>query len=356
MVFAVQELEELLREVAKQNASDLHLVVGRYPTLRIDGSLAPLTQHELVTPERADALVQALMNEGEREIFRRDSEVDFSYAYRDKARFRVNVYKQKGFIAAALRLIPSKIRTVEELNLPSVIHTFSKNTQGFLLIVGPTGHGKSTTLAALVDEINHQRAEHIVTIEDPVEYLFVQDRCIISQREVHQDTLSFHRALRSMFREDADVVMIGEMRDPETMAAAATAAETGHLIFTSLHTNSASQTIDRIIDSFPPGQQSQIRAQLSNAILGVISQRLIPRTDGGLIPAVEVMMANPAVRNLIRENKTHQLDLVIETSAEEGMITMNRSLADLVKKGEITQEVAETYSLKPRELQMLLKR
>ncbi|MBI4128751.1 MAG: type IV pilus twitching motility protein PilT [Parcubacteria group bacterium] len=356
MVFAHQELEDLLREVAQQNASDLHIVVGRYPTLRIDGSLSPLAQYQIVTPERADTLIQALMTDHQRELYERDNEVDFSYAYRDKARFRVNVYKQKGYAAAALRRIPAVIRTVEELNLPPIAHSFTQPSQGFFLVTGPAGHGKSTTLAALVDEINHQRAEHIITIEDPVEYLFIQDRCVISQREVHQDTHSFHRALRSLFREDADVAMIGEIRDPETIATAVTAAETGHLIFTTLHTNSAAQTIDRIIDSFPADQQGQIRAQLSNVIVGILSQRLIPRVNGGLVPAVEVMIANAAVRNLIRENKTHQLDLVIETNAEEGMITMNRSLADLVKQGEISVENAERYSLNPKELMMLLKR
>lgn len=349
-------LDDLLGEVVTANASDLHISVGRHPTLRVDGALIMLTKYPVFTPELTEVLAEELLTAEQQAFFKTEKEIDFSYAFADKARFRVNVFRQRGYASAALRLIPTRIRTVEELNLPQVLHRFTKPSQGFFLCVGPAGHGKSTTLAALVDEINHNRSEHIITIEDPIEYAFTQDRCIVDQREVHQDTKGFHRALRSALRQDPNVIMIGEMRDPETISAAITAAETGHLIFASLHTNNAAQTMDRIVDSFAPSQQAQIRAQLAATIVGVVSQRLLPRVDGGRVPAIEVLIANPAVRNLIRENKTHQLDMVIETSAEEGMVSLNRSLEDRVRRGEISQEVAEIYSLNPAELRQLLAR
>jgi len=285
--------------------------------------------------------------------FLNKKEADLSYNFKDKARFRVNVFFQRGTVSCALRLVNSKIPTLEELNLPDVLNDFTKATQGFVVVTGPSSHGKSTTLASLIDSINHSRAVHIITIEDPIEYIFKDDRAVIEQREIDHDTLSFATALRSTFRQDPDIIMVGEMRDPETIAAAITAAETGHLVFATLHTNSASQTIHRIVDSFPPEQQQQIRAQLSGSLLGVVSQRLIPRIKGGLIPATEIMMANPAVANLIRENKIHELPLVIETSAEKGMISLNRSLANLVKQREISLEHALNYSLSPTELKML---
>ena len=308
-----------------------------------------------MTPDSARDFVLALLDAPEQERFLREKELDFSYNFREQARFRVNVFHQRGFPGAALRLIPAKIKTFSELNLPPILQEFAQRQQGFLLVVGPTGHGKSTTLAAMIDHINHSRSEHIITIEDPIEYLFASDRSIIDQREVGSDTADFSRALRSMFREDVDVAMVGEMRDSETIAAATTAAETGHLVLSTLHTNNASQTIDRIIDTFPPEQQNQIRAQLSSTLIGIVSQRLIPRVAGGIVPAVEVMIANPAVRNLIRENKTQQLDMVVETSSEEGMISLNRSLVSLVRKGEIGLENAMLYSLNPAELQTLLR-
>lgn len=348
------ELFELLEAVGKQNASDLHISVGRHPTLRIDGDLIPLVKKPTITPEDAQGLVLALLNEEQKQRFLKEKELDFAYSYKDKARFRVNVYFQQGYMGASLRFLPFKIKTLKELNLPSVLEKFTQHTQGFFLVVGPSGHGKSTTLAALIDIINHKRNDHIITIEDPIEYIFTQDRCIIDQREVGFDTESFHRALRSAFRQDPDVIMVGEMRDLETISTALTAAETGHLVFATLHTNNAAQTIDRIIDSFPASAQSQIKIQLAATLLGVISQRLIPRIEGGRIPAVEIMFSNPAVRNLIREGKTHQLDMVIETSAEEGMISLNKSLADLVHKGEISLENAELYSLNPSELRELI--
>jgi len=350
------ELEDLLMTVIKQNASDLHFSVARRPTLRIDGELVPLSQKPILTPDATKKLVDSLLTKEQAEKLEREREVDFSYSFKDKGRFRINVFHQRNFLGAALRLIPAEIRTVEQLRLPPIINQFTRYNQGFFLVVGPSGHGKSTTLAALVDEINHKRNDHIITIEDPIEYLFLQDRCIVDQREVGSDTLSFHRALRAVLRQDPDVIMVGELRDPETMSTAITAAETGHLVFASIHTNNASQTIDRIIDSFPSGQQNQIRTQLSATLLGVFSQRLVPRIEGGRIPVGELLIANAAVRNLIRENKSHQIDLVIETSAEEGMISLNRALVEMVKQREISLEQAELYSLNPAEMRMILQR
>ncbi len=349
------QLKELLKLTVKEQASDLHISVGHPPVLRIAGRLVPLLKEKKFSSKDSQGLTQALMTEDQLQRFSREKEVDFSYNFEAKDRFRVNVFFQKGEVSAALRLVPAKIRTIEELNLPPVLHEFTKAAQGFVLITGPSSHGKSTTLAALIDEINHSRTDHVLTIEDPIEYVFEDDRSIIDQREVYQDTLSFAKALRSTFRQDPDVIMVGEMRDSETMATAITAAETGHLIFATLHTNSAPQTIHRIVDSFSPEQQSQIRAQLSGSLLGVISQRLIPRIKGGLIPACEIMISSPAVANLIRENKIHELPLVIETSAERGMISLNRALAGLVKRKEISLENALNYSLSPAELKMLVR-
>ncbi len=351
----VKQFEDLLSTVVKENASDLHITVGRHPTLRVDGALLPLLKEDVVTPEAAENFIFSLINEEQKNKFLREKELDFSYGFRDKARFRINIFHQRGFMGAALRLIPTKIKTFKELGLPPIIEELAARQQGFLLVVGPTGHGKSTTLAAIIDSINHTRADHIITVEDPIEYLFMSDRAIIDQREVGSDTADFYKALRSMFREDVDVAMIGEMRDSDTMATAVTAAETGHLVLSSLHTNNASQTIDRIIDTFPPSQQNQIRAQLASTLIGVFSQRLIPKVNGGLIPATEVMIANSAVRNLIRENKIHELDLVIDTSSDQGMISLNRSLVDLVRKGEISIENAALYSTNPEELKTLLR-
>ncbi|MEK7612162.1 MAG: PilT/PilU family type 4a pilus ATPase [Patescibacteria group bacterium] len=351
-----QKLHELMLVTAKQNASDLHIGVGKKPTLRIDGHLIALEREPVMTPEVAEGLVFALLSEEQKQMFERDKQLDLSYSFEDKARFRVNVFMQRGYKAAALRSIPSQIRTIEQLSLPPIMHDFTRMSQGFVLIVGPAGHGKSTSLAALLDEVNHTRTEHIVTVEDPIEYLFVQDRSIISQREVRSDTPTFHEALRSLLRQDPDVLMIGEMRDPESIATAMTAAETGHLVFSTLHTNSAAQTIDRIIDSFPADQQGQITSQLAATLVAIVSQRLIPKIGGGRIPALEIMLANSAVKNLIRERKAYQIDLVIETSLQEGMTTLNRSLAMLAKQKLISLENAELYSLNPSELKILLDR
>ncbi len=351
-----QQLDDLLLATARQNASDLHLAVGRHPMLRIDGVLIPLQKEPMVTPEVVENLVSSLLTQEQKQELLEKRELDISYSFEDKARFRVNVFHQRGYLAAALRLIPSQIRTIEELRLPPILHDFTKLSQGFILIVGPAGHGKSTTLAALLDEVNHTRTDHIITIEDPVEYIFTQDKCIVSQREVKTDTLNFHKGLRSLLRQDPDVIMIGEMRDRESIATAMTAAETGHLVFSTLHTNSAAQTIDRIIDSFPSEQQGQISSQLAATLVGIVSERLIPRIEGGRTPACEIMISNPAIRNLIREKKAYQIDLVIETSMQEGMMNLNRSLVDLVKNKEISLENAELHSLNPSELRILLER
>jgi twitching motility protein PilT len=283
-----------------------------------------------------------------------EKEIDFAYELGGKIRCRVNIYLAKGNYSMVFRFIPAKIATIEELNLPSNIKIFSKLSQGFVLVVGPNGHGKSTTMAALVDLINHERAEKIITIEDPIEYIFTPDKSVIDQRELYFDTLAFDKALRSTFRENVNVIVVGEMRDYETMAAAISAAETGHLVFASLHTNNAAQTIERIVSTFPAAQQPQITTQLANTISGVISQRLVPRIKGGLVPATEVLIATAAVRNLIRENKPQQLNMIIETGASVGMISLNRSLADLVRRKEITFNQAEFYSLNPNELRQLI--
>lgn len=333
----------------------MHISVGRNPILRVDGSLVPLLKYEVLTSEMAQDFIFNLLGEEQKERFLKEKELDLSYNFHDNARFRVNIYHQRGFMGAALRLIPSKIKSFSDLGLPAILQELTKTRQGFFLVVGPTGHGKSTTLAAFLDHINHSRAEHIITIEDPIEYLFVSDKCTIEQREIGSDTSSFQRALKSMLREDVDIAMVGELRDAETMAMAVTAAETGHLVIATLHTNDAAQTVDRIIDTFPPSQQNQIRAQLAASLIGIVSQRLVPKLNGGLIPAVEIMIANPAVRNLIRENKTHQLGLVIETSSDQGMVSLNRALIDLVRKGQISMENALAYSLSPGELQTLLR-
>ena len=349
-------IKTLFEVTLSQKASDLHISVGHPPILRIAGRLVPLVKIKKFSGEDAKNFAFGLMDEAQQQRFLREKEADLSYNFENKARFRINIFFQKETVSCALRLISNKIATIEELNMPPMLHEFIRPSQGFVLITGPSSQGKSTTLAAMVDEINHTRAEHIITIEDPIEYIFEQDRSIIEQRELYRDTLSFAKALKATFRQDPDIIMVGEMRDPETIATAITAAETGHLVLATLHTNSASQTIHRIVDSFPGNQQPQIRAQLSGSLLGVISQRLIPRTKGGLIPACEIMVNTPAIANLIRENKIHEIPMIIETSAEIGMISLNRALANLVRAKEIAIESAMSYSLNPSELRHLISR
>jgi twitching motility protein PilT len=348
------EAESLVESVISEGASDLHVTAGMNPIIRVSGNLIPLLKRPKYSAEDTMGLLTALLTSEKKKQFLDTQEVDFSYAYKDKARFRGNAFFQQGTVSIALRLIPKDIRTFEELNLPPILETFSQLQQGFFLVVGPVGQGKSTTLASMIERINTTRTEHIITIEDPIEYTFVSKNSVINQREVEIDTKSFHAALRSAFREDIDVIMVGEMRGPETMSAAVTAAETGHLVLSTLHTNNAAQTIDRIIDAFPEGQQDQIRIQLASSLAGIFSQRLVPRISGGLIPAYELLINNEAVANLIREKRTHEINAVIETSSESGMIDMNRYLADLVRRGEVTPENALSRALNPKTFTRLI--
>lgn len=350
-----QHLSKILNTAIKENASDLIVSANHPPVIRVTGQLIPLVKEKKITPEDSKGLAFSLMNELKKDKLIKEKEVDFSYDFEGKARFRVNAFFQRGDISLALRLVPSDIKTIEELNLPPVLHEFAKKNQGLTLVTGASGQGKSTTLAAIIDEINHTRAVHIITIEDPIEYIFTNDRAVIEQREVFSDTNSFASALKSSFRQNPDVIMVGEMRDLETISTAITAAETGHLVFATLHTSSAPQAIHRIIDVFPSEQQNQIRFQLASSLLGVVSKRLIPRISGGFIPACEVMICNTAVSNLIRENKIHEIPAVIETSMKEGMISLNRALSDLVKRKEISQKDSIDYSLNPLDLRNLLR-
>lgn len=348
-----KEIEDLVDLILKESASDLHLSVGRSPIVRISGNLIPLIKKPVLTDVDMRGFVKAFLGPANQALLESVKDVDFSYSL-DNARFRGNAYYHQGALSIALRLIPKAIRTLSELNLPPILESFTRKPQGFFLVVGPIGQGKTTTLATLIEMINQTRTEHILTIEDPIEYLFESKKSIIDQREVRFDTPDFTSALTAMFRQDIDVCMVGEMRDINTIATAVTAAETGHLIFSTLHTNNASQTINRIIDSFPGGQQDQIRVQLAGSLSGIFSQRLIPRISGGLIPAYELLINNNAVANLIREKRIHELNSVIETSSQEGMIDMNRSLAELVRAGEITVESAYMNSLNPKTLERMI--
>lgn len=349
------KIELLLEDVVKKKASDLHLQVGLPPTLRIDGVLSAVPGAPILTEQLIETLVFALLDDDQKQILLRDKEFDFSFAFGDLGRFRVNAYHERGNIAAAMRLIPNELRTIEQLGLPRVINGFADFPRGLVLITGPTGSGKSTTLAALIEKINVEKALHIITVEDPIEYTYKSKKSLIVQREVHYDTYSFSAALRSSLRQDPDVVLIGEMRDLETIAAAVTIAETGHLVFATLHTNSAGQSIDRMIDVFPPHQQPQVRAQLGNILMAVCSQRLIPAMGGGRVAATEILMATPAVRNIIREGKTYQLEAVIQTGAEFGMQSMDRTLAQLIHSGIITYDEARNYAVDVEELNRLMR-
>lgn len=348
-----KELEDLILTIIHEEGSDLHLGAGRVPAMRVAGELIFLLKHEPLTKEDMLGIVSEILDKSKLEKFLEEQEADFSYDFRGEARLRGNAFFQKGLINVAFRLVP-KVKSISELHLPPIIGEIAKKKQGFFLVVGPVGQGKSTTLSSMINLINNEQTRHIVTIEDPIEYVYNPNKSIINQREVGIDTKDFHTALNSVFREDVNVIMIGEMRTPETISTAVTAAETGHLVLSTLHTNNASQTIDRIIDSFPGNQQDQIRVQLASSLLGIFSQRLIPRIAGGLVPAYELLLNNNAVSNLIREKRTHEIDVVIETGMESGMIDLNHSLLDLVRAGEISIENAYQYSLNPKGLERML--
>ncbi|HUO55950.1 MAG TPA: PilT/PilU family type 4a pilus ATPase [Candidatus Paceibacterota bacterium] len=347
-------LKKYITVVIHEGASDLHFSAGARPIIRVNGGLLPMLKEPVLTAEDTAGFLKEMLPKPRFEHFLETKEADFSFAPEEGVRFRGNAFFQREMISIAMRLIPKKIRTITELNLPDILLSFARKAQGFFLVVGPVGQGKTTTLAALIDTICSERDAHILTIEDPIEYIFDPKQSLVDQREVRIDTKDFPTALESAFREDINVLLVGEMRGPETMAAAVSAAETGHLVFSTLHTNNAAQTIDRIIDSFNSGQQEQIRLQLAASLTGIFSQRLLPRISGGLVPAYELLINNSAVANLIREKRTYEINTVIETSSTEGMIDMNRALAELVARGEISVETAYQYSLNPNVLNKLL--
>ncbi len=349
------KIELLLEQVIKRDASDLHLQVGVPPMIRVDGALKPVDDGSVLEEADVEQLVMSIVDENQKDVLIKDKEVDFSFSFGDYGRFRVNAFHEKGTLAAALRLIPTKIRSLDELKMPKVLSSFCDYPRGLVLVTGPTGSGKSTTLAGMVDRINREKAMHIITIEDPIEYQHHSQKSIVVQREIHYDTHSFGAALRSCLREDPDVVLIGEMRDLETISAAITIAETGHLVLATLHTNSAAQSIDRMIDVFPPYQQQQIRVQVAGMLQGICSQRLIPTIGGGRVAAAEILVATPAVRNIIREGKTHQLDAVIQTGADYGMQSMDKTLVQLIENGRITFEEAKNYAIDVDELERLMR-
>ena len=349
-----RELNALIELIIQEKASDLHLSVGAHPLIRVSGTLIPLLKKPIITDSDINAFAKVLMRDDQYASFREYNEIDFSFENTKGVRFRGNAFYQRGQMGVALRLVPNEIIDLKGLNLPPILESFTQRSQGFFLCVGPVGQGKSTTLAAMVNEINKTRAEHIVTIEDPIEYVYQEEKSLIDQREIGIDSKSFETALNSAFRQDVDVILVGEMRNTETMAAAVTAAETGHLVYSTLHTNDAAQTINRIVDSFPGNQQDQVRVQLASSLVAIFSQRLIPHITGGLVPAYELLINNNAVSNLIRENRIHEIPSVIETGLEQGMVDMNRSLARLIQNGDITVENAFTYSNNPKGLERLI--
>lgn len=349
------KIEPMLEQVIKLSASDLHIQAGVPPMLRVDGALKPIDDAPALTPEVLEQLVYSLLDDEQKEVLIKDKEVDFSFSFGSYGRFRVNAFHERGNLAAALRLIPSNLRTLEDLELPKVVGSFASYPRGLVLVTGPTGSGKSTTLAAILDKINTEQGKHILTIEDPIEYAHHSKKSIVVQREIHYDTYSFGSALRSSLRQDPDVVLIGEMRDLETIAAAVTIAETGHLVLATLHTNSAAQSIDRMIDVFPPHQQQQIRVQLAGILQAICSQRLVPKIGGGRVISSEILIATGAVRNIIREGKTHQLDAVIQTGGEYGMQSMDKTLVSLVQAGQITYDEAKNVAVDLAELERLMR-
>lgn len=348
-----EKLEELILATIHEGGSDLHLGAGRVPAIRVEGELIFLVKNPILTQEDMTGFLNELLEKNKFDKFLEEKEADFSFDFRGEYRLRGNAFFQKGLINIALRLV-QKVKTLSELRLPPLLADLSRKKQGFFLVVGPVGQGKSTTLSAMINLINNEQTRSIMTIEDPIEHVYTANKSIINQREVGIDTKDFNIALKSVFREDINVIMIGEMRNLETISIAVTAAETGHLVLSTLHTNNASQTIDRIIDSFPGDQQDQIRAQLSTSLLGIFSQRLVPRIAGGLVPAYELLLNNSAVANLIREKRTHEIDVVIETGSESGMVDLNHSLMELVRAGEISIENAYQYSLNPKGLERMI--
>jgi twitching motility protein PilT len=349
------DFADLLMEVVHRRASDLHLTSGAHPTIRVRGKLSPLENYPKLSSTDTREIIYSILTGDQRQRLETDWQLDFAYSIPGHARFRVNAYFQRGALGAAFRLIPFSLTSIDELGLPSVVHDFTRKPRGFVLVTGPTGSGKSTSLAAMIDSINSTREEHIMTIEDPIEFLHGHKKCIVNQRELGSDAHSFSDALRAALREDPDVILVGEMRDLETISTALTAAETGHLVFATLHTQDAAQTIDRVIDVFPSHQQGQVRVQLSVALQGVMTQQLLPNADGsGRVVATEILVPTPAVRNLIREGKTHQIYSVMQTGSSFGMQTMDASLATLVRQGKISQKLAEARSSTPEELRRLL--
>jgi twitching motility protein PilT len=349
------DFADLLMEVVHSRASDLHLSAGAPPTIRVRGRLSRLEGYPTLTPTDTREIVYSILSGDQRQRLETHWQLDFAYSIPGHARFRVNAYYQRGAVGAAFRLIPFDLTSIDALGLPSAVHDFTRKPRGFVLVTGPTGSGKSTSLAAMIDEINSTREEHIMTIEDPIEFLHAHKKCLVNQRELGSDAQSFADALKAALRQDPDVILVGEMRDLETISTALTAAETGHLVFATLHTQDTAQTIDRIIDVFPPSQQGQVRVQLSVALQGIVTQQLLPTADGaGRVAACEVLVPNPAVRNLIREGKTHQIYSVLQTGSAQGMQTMDAALVHLVRSGRITQKLAEERSSAPEELRRLM--
>ena len=349
------DFADVLTGMVAAKASDVHLTPGFAPAIRVRGSISAMEGQPVLQPQQTREIVYSILNDDQRKRFETNKQLDFAYAIPGVARFRVNVYFQRGSISAAFRHIPENIKTLGELNLPSVLTEFTRKPRGFVLVTGPTGSGKTTSLAAMIDAINREREEHILTIEDPIEFMHPHRKCIVNQREIGSDAPDFSLALKAALRQDPDVILVGEMRDIETMSTALTAAETGHLVFATLHTQSTAQTVDRIIDVFPAGQQHQVRMQLSIALQGIITQQLLPTADGrGRVCACEILVPTPAIRNLIREGKTHQIYSAIQTSGASGMQTMDAHLVQLVRQGKITRQLAERRAAVPEELRRLL--